>query len=279
MTNRERNVEIFENTQLHYRTDNYLKRAIKQSQQNIKIVPADTKPMIRVRPRVQTRIETTMEDTLTAATRLYNIYTGQNIAILNFASSTKPGGGVKNGSTAQEEDLCRYTTLYPCLTTPYMWDNFYQPNREKYIFTASHAMVWIPRVIIFKHSDDPMVLLPPEQRVPINVISCAAPNLRPNKQTGVKPSIKDVELLNLHIERARRILTLANNQGVNVLVLGAFGCGVFENDPNLVAEAYSMALERFHGDFLHICFAIKAKHEKDRNYKAFSRFFKDKVGF
>ena len=65
---------------------------------------------------------------------------------------------------------------------------------------------------------------------------------------NIKPEpvkISRDELYELHLSRAQHILNVAAGQGVDILILGAFGCGAFMNDPNTVARAYSDALKEY----------------------------------
>ncbi len=59
-----------------------------------------------------------------------SVYKGQKVCVHNFASATTPGEGVVKGSSAQEECLCRTSTLYFCINTQDMWDGFYNPHRR-----------------------------------------------------------------------------------------------------------------------------------------------------
>ena len=165
-------------------------------------------------------------------------YIGKRTAVLNFASATNPGGGVEKGASAQEECLCRVSTLYPCLTDQKMRDSFYTPHRKHGNALHNDDIIYTPKVLIIKDDDHNMLATP----FLVDVISCAAPNLRekPNNAynlgDGNKVQISDNELLALHEKRARKIFASAIANGVEVLILGAFGCGAFCNDPYVVAR-------------------------------------------
>ena len=116
-----------------------------------------------------------------------------------------------------------------------------------------------------------------EDWVAVDVISCAAPNLRPkpgnehNPASGAAVSLSYSDQVNLHIRRTKHILHVAAANKADVLVLGAFGCGAFMNDPNAVAEAFRAALGEYAGWFRHIEFAVYCRPTETANYDAFSR--------
>lgn len=76
-------------------------------------------------------------------------------------------------------------------------------------------------------------------------------------------------LQRLHEKRARSILAVATRNGADILVLGAFGCGAFRNDPKVVASAYASVLKdcRYHFDLIE--FAIFCRSFETENYDAF----------
>lgn len=198
-------------------------------------------------------------------------YIGKRTAVLNFASATNPGGGVEKGASAQEECLCRVSTLYPCLADQKMRASFYTPHRKNGNALHNDDIIYTPNVLVIKDDDHN----PLSEPFSVDIISCAAPNLRerPSNQynTGdtIKVQISDNELLALHEKRARKIFSSAIANGVEILILGAFGCGAFQNDPHIVAQAYKNVLPDFAHYFHTIEFAIFCNVKNIENYQVF----------
>lgn len=198
-------------------------------------------------------------------------YIGKRTAVLNFASATNPGGGVEKGASAQEECLCRISTLYPCLVDQKMRASFYTPHRKHGNALHNDDIIYTPKVLIIKDDDHNMLATP----FLVDVISCAAPNLREkpnnayNSGDGNKVQISDNELLALHEKRARKIFSSAIANGVEILILGAFGCGAFQNNPHIVAQAYKNVLPDFAHYFHTIEFAIFCNAKNIENYQVF----------
>lgn len=198
-------------------------------------------------------------------------YIGKRTAVLNFASATNPGGGVEKGASAQEECLCRVSTLYPCLADQKMRASFYTPHRKNGNALHNDDIIYTPNVLVIKDDDHN----PLSEPFSVDIISCAAPNLRerPSNQynTGdtVKVQISGNELLKLHEKRASKIFSSAIANGIEILILGAFGCGAFCNDPYIVARAYKNVLPEFKQYFQTIEFAIYCRPTDSINYDAF----------
>ena len=218
--------------------------------------------------------------TLEAAMKLRKEFPDKKIAVLNFASATRPGGGVKTGSSAQEEALCRCSTLFPTLDRRFLWQQYYDVNRAAKNPLYSDACIYSPGVIICKTDDSHPQRLPQDQFVTIDVISCAAPNLRSkpsnihNPAAGNPVKITSQQLFEIQLSRAKHILHIAAYNKVDILVLGAFGCGAFENDPDVVARAWRIAMYSYQARFDVIDFAIPAKPGDSKNYDAFHQMFK-----
>lgn len=195
-------------------------------------------------------------------------------AVLNFANPHFPGGGVKNGATAQEECLCRSSNLYPCLAAEQVVEEFYRYHREKTDYFFSDRLIYTRDVTVFK-SDEPLPgLLPQEQWFQVDVITCAAPYLAKRKYTN------QAALGETFRSRIRNILEAAIDNEVEVLVLGAFGCGAFQNPPQVVAHAFRQVLQepRYGKAFRKILFAIRANHPQEQeNLRVFTDVFSGRV--
>ncbi|OHT09657.1 hypothetical protein TRFO_21376 [Tritrichomonas foetus] len=194
--------------------------------------------------------------TFEAVNELYNKYPDKEICFLNFANAIKPGGGYLNGRTAQEEQLCRQSLLYPTLTKNL---EMYQFNIEQNLHECgSNYMIYSPLVLFFR--DDEFNLIP--EPFAVNVITSPAVDNR-NRLENAHSLMRD---------RIIRILELAAYHENRVLVLGAFGCGVFKNDPYVVAKLFKEAINmgQFRGRFDCIYFAI---YRSDRNVSNFRQVF------
>lgn len=221
-------------------------------------------------------VRVTKHKTFEAAMALHKEFPDKKIAVLNFASATRPGGGVKTGSRAQEESLCRCSTLFPTLDRRWLWEKYYDVNRAAHDVRHTDACIYSPEIIICKTDDSVPMRMKPEDFVTVDVISCAAPNLRDkpsnwhNSESGQAIHMPEKDLFSLHVRRARHIMHIAAANQVDILVLGAFGCGAFANDPKVVAKAYHAALAEYRARFDMIEFAVYCRPLETSNFDAFN---------
>ena len=194
----------------------------------------------------------------------------------NFASATNPGGGVVNGSSAQEEALCRCSTLYFNLNVREMWDGFYTPHREAHDPLHNDDIIYTPGVVVFKSDTAYPRTLAESGWKMLDVVTCAAPNLRERPSTRMnsgdgdeRVEISACDLQALHERRLRRILDVAAANGTEAIVLGAFGCGAFRNDPKVVAAAAMAVVADYLHAFKAIEFAVYCRPGDTANYDAF----------
>ncbi len=207
-------------------------------------------------------IKVTKERTFEAAMRLRNENPDACIAVLNFANAFVPGGGVVEGCSAQEESLCRCSTLYSQLIKK---TEFYKYHNKHCTDKASDALMYSEDIVICKTDTDFPERLPKEEWCAVDVITMAAPDLR-----GDYCSMPKAELYSCHVGRATHLFSIAQYIGVDILVLGAFGCGAFENNPQIVAKAWSDAFTFFNRAFKEVDFAI---YGSEWNYSAFNSKF------
>lgn len=212
-------------------------------------------------------------------------YKGLHVAVHNFASASNPGGGVVNGASAQEECLCRCSGLYFNLNTPAMWDGFYQPHRDARDPIHNDDIIYTPNVMVFKSDTSTPQLMAESDWYNVDVITCAAPNLRSqpsNRYNSVdenrQTKMKDKDLLALHEKRLRRILEVALSEGCEAIILGAFGCGAFQNNPEVVALANRNVIKDYMHAFKNIEFAVYCSPRDERNFKIFERVLRAYCG-
>jgi uncharacterized protein (TIGR02452 family) len=186
----------------------------------------------------ETKVQVTNETTFGASRRLAE--RGLRPLALNFANGIQPGGGFLNGARAQEEVLCRSSALYQTLID----DPMYDEHRKRPLPDSTDWAIYSPDVPVFR-TDDGTELQHPW---PLSFITCAAP---------YAPTIGQPQAGDLLQKRIHRVLAIARSYGHTALVLGAWGCGAFENDPYRTARDFRQALENdFSGAFAEIIFAI-----------------------
>ncbi len=210
-----------------------------------------------------TVIEVTGEGSLTAARRLA---ADGPVAVLNFASARNAGGGYLGGARAQEEDLCRNALLYPCLLRA---PEYYEAHRASDDLLYSDRVIWSPSVPVHRGERGELSAEP----FPASFLTSPAPNagalLRRDPDAG--PRIRAALL-----RRSGRVLGVAAQQGARQLVLGAWGCGVFRNDPHDVASAFRSWLAPggpYHGVFDRVVFAVWDRNDPSANRSAFAATF------
>lgn len=205
-------------------------------------------------------------------------YKDKKVCVLNFASAKNAGGGVARGASAQEEAICRCSTLYPCLTQNEVYDKYHGRHREmakkgELDQLYNDDCIYTPDVLVIKSDTDYPETLPEEKWYVVDVISCSAPNLKksgPNQTfKNGKTKISNLELKEIHAKRMARILDVAKSKGAQVLILGAFGCGAFENDPYPVVEGMYEAIKSRKRDFELIEFAVYCTPKDQRNFTVF----------
>jgi len=188
-----------------------------------------------------TVIEVTEATSLSVARRHHDA--GLRTVVLNFASPTVPGGGFLAGERAQEEYHCRSSALFACQADGPMYAfHTHQANALR-----SDAMIYSPDVPVFR-DDDHQLLEEPFKVAFLSAAACDARDVAPLDQPKIAGAMS---------ARIVKVLAIAQANGHDARVLGAWGCGNFANDPALIADLFRQALQgQFKGAFRRVTFAI-----------------------
>lgn len=196
--------------------------------------------------RGPSKIELSRETSLSAIRRLATAPDARPLC-LNFASAKNPGGGFIGGAEAQEESLARASGLYASLISQ---QQYYSANRAYRSAFYTEHMIYSPDVPMFR--DDSGALL--------NRPHLAAFITAPAVNAGVvqeRERERVSEIAEVMRRRIERVLGIALGSGHRALVLGAWGCGVFRNEPSMVAQLFAEALQGpFKDRFAHVVFAV-----------------------
>lgn len=189
-------------------------------------------------------------------------YPGKKVAVLNFANNHTVGGSPFKAG-AQEESLCRCSTLYPCLEAmkrKFYDKHIYQYTRHEINDMGNDDLIYTPDVVVFKTDErtDPVFpkMMDREDWYMVDVITCAAPQM-----SGRRAFPLDYE--SKIASRIKKIYDVAAKEHVDVLILGAWGCGAFGNSVDVVARQFKSQLRNY--DFGIIEFALASRGDLSDN--------------
>jgi uncharacterized protein (TIGR02452 family) len=183
-------------------------------------------------------------------------YKGKKTAVLNFANNHSVGGAPFSAG-AQEESLCRCSTLLPCLEA--MREPFYRKHIRQYEAKEIGSMgnddlISTPDVVVFKTDErtDPIYpqMMERSEWYAVDVITCAAPEL---SKMNYRPNNYEKAIFS----RVKKILDVAAKEKVEVLILGAWGCGAFKNDSTVMSNAFYTLLKNY--NFEVVEFALSSR--------------------
>lgn len=190
----------------------------------------------------------------------------KEILVLNFANPVHPGGGVRSGALAQEEDLCRKSSLLLSLEGEEA-EKYYAYNKSLKTNMGSDAIIITPKVEIIKDENGNLL----DETVVVAVMTCAAPMILYGYE-----GLSEEEYQAIFYDRIMGMLRCAAVMGYKNLVLGAFGCGAFGNDAKVVSNLFYKALKEFTLDgmrekdlFNRIDFAVLSRSENQYNFREF----------
>jgi len=215
----------------------------------------------------ETKFEINNETTLNAAKRSIVDRKQTDTICLNFASAKNPGGGFINGSNAQEESLARSSGLYPCIN---QMQAVYQTNRNLKSPLYSDNIIYAPQVPFFREDNGDLL----DNYYLLSVITSAAVNAGVALKSQVKISREEIK--HIMLERAKKILAVAVINNHRNIILGAWGCGVFQNSPQDIAAVFHHHLVRedyFKNYFNCVVFAILDRSKKLHIIQSFQDIF------
>lgn len=228
---------------------------------SLRDVCRETKPC-----RGPTQFEVVNSTTLAACRRLVEEEHREDVLCLNFASAKNPGGGFLNGSQAQEESLARASGLYGCINP---LQTMYETNKRYRSCLYTDHMIYSPQVPVFRDDED-MLLETPWR---VSILTAPAVNAGAVRKNEPENTSRIQETM---IRRIEKLLSIAVVHGHCTLVLGAWGCGVFQNNPSQVAEWFQYHLlenETFRNAFSRVVFAVLDRGKEPSTITPFNERF------
>ena len=203
-------------------------------------------------------IELRNESTLAAIIRLKKRERNQ-IGVLNFASAKNPGGGFLNGAMAQEESLAAASGLYDTLLQR---PAYYESNKACHSFCYTDCAIWSPDVVFFREDAGKLLCIPAKASVlTLPAVNYGQVLLKGENAMQAKAAMK---------RRMKIALSIFADKHCKTIILGAYGCGVFLNDPADVATWWDELLTEYSGHFDKVVFAVLDRTKTQDTISAFA---------
>lgn len=181
--------------------------------------------------------ETTIQAILSRAGR-------GNITALNFANAMYAGGAYVLGGNAQEESLCRASMLYYTIRNQ---KDYYRRNRLHILPDYTDTMIYSENVPIIRNDFGELL----EKTVLCNFITSPAVN-----RTFAKFIFSQKKINNIMYSRIEKIIMLSLEKKTDILILGAFGCGMFGNRRETILPMFEEIINKYVPDSIEVIFAI-----------------------
>ena len=202
-------------------------------------------------------------DTVSAITEYSKL---GKVCAINMASYKRPGGGVERGARAQEECLFRCSNLFDVISK-----DFYPLNENECLYTE--------RALFFKDKDYEWM-----ETVECDIITSAALRLAgvvtDKGIVGYEPENEKVNYDWMTREKIRLMCSVPHTKGSNILILGAWGCGVFNNDPTKMANFFKDVLigEGYSSLYDKVVFAVINDHNSvGNNFDIFNKILNEQI--
>ena len=249
---KEMNFEVMSDTQRRYETNPELIEAIEWSIKNQYMVAEEENIDLPAADTISTRYIVSGKRSFEAAKE----YSGKKVAVLNYANNVSIGGAPFRAG-AQEESLCRCSTLLPCLQA--MEEPFYKKHRrqarkKEINYMGNDDLIYTPDVVVFKSDlrTDPVYpqMLDRDEWYKVNVITCAAPVMA---RVSTRPDNYETVIRS----RIKKILDVAAKEKNEVVILGAWGCGAFRNPIKIVSRVFVELVKNYPFEIVEFALATR----------------------
>ncbi len=241
-----------------------LANTIEEINNNPKILEAISKSKVAVfkdtkttkeNPKYNTKISFNHNSTVETILGIDN--TDTKVCALIFSSESfnnNTGCGIH-----QEDTILRTSTMYKLIDTAYTLKNYYSFNKQN---ENNSRCIYLSKVLFFKNEDD--IKLDDENQKVVDLILSTPPN-------QVKEDLSNEASKSIIYKKLKNLFNVAIEKKVEILILGAYGCGSYENSPTIVSKIFKSLIDEYNGYFKEIIFSIKSKDDFDTNYSVFKK--------